>query len=485
MRKAAPVTRPTALTVAGSDAGGGAGVQADLQTFAGHDVHGTSAVTAVTAQHTRGVESTHVVPADEVAAQIDAVADDFALGAVKTGMLATADVVETVHDHIRGVDAPVVVDPVMVATSGDRLLDRDAERAYDDLLADATIATPNADEAGVLADVDVGSVADARDAALAIRDRGVDHVLVTGGHLHDDDAVTDVLATDDSVQTFTHDRVQDAATHGSGCTLSAAIAASLARYGSDHGDAADAEGTVPADVVVDAVEAATGFLERAVRYHHDVGRGPGAVQHLVDARTAAALPDVARDVERVVARVENATAPRGTETGRAANATAPVDALVPEVGTNVVGAPAHAETVADTVAVDGRLTTTEAGVRATGGVRPGASSHVARFLLAAREHHPELRYAANCRYDDAVADALEQLGWPVAAYDRADEPEAAPGTMDWGADRAYGDATPRPVAVVDRGAHGKEPMTKLATETADDLADRLDALATELANRDQ
>ncbi|NHN41927.1 bifunctional hydroxymethylpyrimidine kinase/phosphomethylpyrimidine kinase [Halorubellus sp. JP-L1] len=472
MRKAAPVSRPVALTVAGSDAGGGAGVQADLQTFAGHDVHGTSVVTAVTAQHTRGVESTHVLPPGEVAAQIDAVADDFAVGAVKTGMLATVDVVETVHDHVRQVDAPLVVDPVMVATSGDRLLDRDAERAYDDLLADATVATPNADEAAVLADVDVESVSDARDAALAIRDRGVDHVLVTGGHLEDDDAVTDVLATEDSVRTFTHDRIRDAATHGSGCTLSAAIAATLAREAGNDDRRNDATGrSVASDVVVDAVADATTVLERAVRYHHDVGQGPGAVQHLVDARTDAALPAVARDVERVVAHVETATAP--------------VDALIPEVGTNVVGAPAHAETVAETVAVDGRLATTYAGVRATGGVRPGASSHVARFLLAAREHHPELRYAANCRYDDAVADALDALEWPVAAYDRADEPDDAPGTMDWGTDRAYRHADLRPVAVVDRGAHGKEPMTKLATETADELANRLDALATELANGDQ
>jgi len=473
MREPAPVRRPVALTVAGSDSGGGAGVQADLQTFAAHDVHGTSAVTAVTAQHTRGVESTHVLPTDEVAAQIDAVADDFAVDAVKTGMLATEDVVRTTRDRLAAPDAPVVVDPVMVATSGDRLLDRAAERAYDDLLADATLATPNVDEAEVLADRDVDTVADARDAALAIQETGVDAVLVTGGHLHDasdhgdaptgdavgtDDAVVaDVLVTGEDVHTFEHPRVADAATHGSGCTLSAAIAARLARATTAENE------ELPSGALVDAVDAATGLLERAVRYHHDVGNGAGSVQHLVDARTGGAITTVARDVERVVAALENATAP--------------VAELVPEVGTNVVGAPPHADRVADTVAVDGRLARTHRGVRATGGVRPGASSHVARFLLAAREHHPELRYAANCRYDDAVADALDGLDWPVAAYDRSDEPTDAPGTMDWGADQAYGDANSRPVAVVDRGAHGKEPMTKLATETSDALLERLATLA--------
>ena len=467
MREPAPVRRPVALTVASSDSGGGAGVQADLQTFAAHDVHGTSAVTAVTAQHTRGVESTHVLPTDEVTAQVDAVADDFAVDAVKTGMLATEDVVRTTHDRLAALDAPVVVDPVMVATSGDRLLDRAAERAYDDLLADATLATPNVDEAEVLADRDVDSAADARDAALAIRETGVDAVLVTGGHLHDveeserdeghDAVVADVLVTGDDVYTFEHPRVADAATHGSGCTLSATIAARLAHATTDE------DGSLNAGALVDAVDAATGFLERAVRYHHDVGEGAGSVQHLVDARTSGAITTVARDVERVVAALENATAP--------------VAELVPEVGTNVVGAPPHADRVADTVAIDGRLARTHRGVRATGGVRPGASSHVARFLLAAREHHPELRYAANCRYDDVVADALDALEWPVAAYDRKDEPADAPGTMDWGADHAYGDANSRPVAVVDRGAHGKEPMTKLATETPDALLDRLTTLA--------
>jgi hydroxymethylpyrimidine/phosphomethylpyrimidine kinase len=364
----------------------------------------------------------------------------------------------------------------MVATSGDRLLDRAAERAYHDLLADATLATPNVDEAAVLADRTVDTVADARDAAVAIRDAGVDAVLVTGGHLDDgdDDAgrtacITDVLVTDDDVHTFEHPRVADAATHGSGCTLSAAITAHLARESTGTG--AGAETTVGEDVddgvLVDAVDAATAFVERAVRYHHDVGEGPGSVQHLVDARTSRDVPRVARDVSRVVAALENATAA--------------VAALVPEVGTNVVGAPPHADRVADTVAVDGRLATTHSGVRATGGVRPGASSHVARFLLAAREHHPELRYAVNVRYDDRVANALDDLDWPVGEYDRRDEPTDAPGTMDWGAHQAYSADDDRPVAVVDRGAYGKEPMTKLATETPDALVDRLTALADRLS----
>jgi len=163
-RRPAPVSKPTALTVAGSDSGGGAGVQADLKTIEAHGAFGTSAVTAVTAQHTRGVESTHVLPAGEVSAQMDAVLADFDVRAAKTGMLATAEIVRTVADRAATADFPLVVDPVMVAASGDRLLDPDAEDAYEGLVAEAALVTPNADEAAVLTGV---AVEDRESAAAA------------------------------------------------------------------------------------------------------------------------------------------------------------------------------------------------------------------------------------------------------------------------------------------------------------------------------
>ena len=145
-----PVDPPVALTVAGSDSGGGAGIQADLTAMRAHDVFGASVVTATTAQHTRGVEDVHPLPADHVASQYAAVADDFDVGAIKTGMLATAEIVETVTEAVADADAPLVVDPVMVAATGDRLLSPAAEDAYEELAAAATLVTPNADEAAVL-----------------------------------------------------------------------------------------------------------------------------------------------------------------------------------------------------------------------------------------------------------------------------------------------------------------------------------------------
>ncbi|ARS90063.1 bifunctional hydroxymethylpyrimidine kinase/phosphomethylpyrimidine kinase [Natrarchaeobaculum aegyptiacum] len=265
MREPTPEQRPVALTIAGSDSGGGAGVQADLATFATHEVFGTSAITAVTAQHTRGVESSFVLPVEEVAAQIDAVVGDFDVGAAKTGMLATTEVVELVAERASAFDFPVVVDPVMVATTGDRLLDEDAERAYEDLCGEARLVTPNTDEAEVLTGIAVEDDESAREAGETLLEFGTDAALVKGGHVPGE-TVRDHLVTGEGVTTFDHERVDTEATHGSGCSLAAAIAARLARE-------EDLEA---------AVEGATDFLARAVEHHYEVGQGPGAVNHGVD-----------------------------------------------------------------------------------------------------------------------------------------------------------------------------------------------------------
>lgn len=227
-----PQALPYALTIASSDSSGGAGIQADLKTMAQLGVYGGAVIVATTAQNTTGVRSTHVLPTNEVRTQYDAVTDDVDVGAVKTGMLATAEGVRTVHDCLRSFAGPVVVDPVMVATSGDRLLEAEALDAYRDLFAEATLVTPNADETAEL----VGERPD----SAAVRERAADHffdwgaaaVLFKGGHVSDGSGtVTDILAVDDGDEwhSFSTDRIDTDATHGSGCTLSSAITAELAR----------------------------------------------------------------------------------------------------------------------------------------------------------------------------------------------------------------------------------------------------------------
>lgn len=446
-RNRAPVTPPVVLTIAGSDSGGGAGIQADLKTIAAGGGFGTSAITSVTAQHTRGVESTHVVPREEIEAQCEAVRDDFELDAVKTGMLATGEVIELVTEQVETVTAPSVVDPVMVAASGDRLLDRDAEMAYEDLIAASTLVTPNADEAAVLTGVEVSDVESARRAGETFVRIGADAALVKGGHIPGDDVV-DVLVTEEMFETVRHSRVETEATHGSGCTLSSAIATRLA-YGDD---------------IEVAVRTGIDLLGRAVRYGLDVGEGPGTVHHMVAVRDRAEREPTAEQVESVVEQFVEAD----------------LSPLVPEVGMNVVGATPYAEVPGECAAVEGRITRTFDGVKPNRGVRFGASSHVARFLLAAREFDSDLRFAVNCRFDENVELALESLEWPIAEYQRSEQPAdvktAEGSTMQWGAAQAFAETEPTPVVVYDRGALGKEPIVKLLAPNAPTLADRAFAL---------
>jgi hydroxymethylpyrimidine/phosphomethylpyrimidine kinase len=260
---AQPVTGlPRALTIAGSDSGGGAGIQADLKVFMALGCHGMSALTALTAQNTVEVSGIHPVPPDFVVAQIDAVATDIGVDGAKTGMLATAAIAEAVADAVRahGLDR-LVVDPVFVAKSRDRLLAADAVDALRDrILPLAAVITPNLYEAGGLLDRDVATLEDMKEAARALHDLGPRSVLVKGGHLAGDRAV-DVYYDGGELEEIDGPRYETDDTHGTGCALSAAIAARLA-----HGDDQ-----------LDAVVFAKHFVAGAIRRGLRIGKGFGPV----------------------------------------------------------------------------------------------------------------------------------------------------------------------------------------------------------------
>jgi hydroxymethylpyrimidine/phosphomethylpyrimidine kinase len=252
-----------ALTVAGSDSGGGAGIQADLKTFAALDVYGMSALTAITAQNTCGVTAVQAIDADVVEAQIRAVTSDIGVDAVKTGMLFSAPIIGCVAHAIRDLALPnVVVDPVMVATSGDRLLQPDAEASLRaTLLPLATLVTPNLDETAVLVGHAVKDLDAMQAAAVAIVDMGVKAVLVKGGHATE--KATDVFYDGTTMHLLAGEVVETKNTHGTGCTLSAAIAAYLARG-------------LP---LLDAVRQAKIYLTGALKQSLSIGRGSGPVGH--------------------------------------------------------------------------------------------------------------------------------------------------------------------------------------------------------------
>jgi len=251
---------PVALTIAGSDSGGGAGVQADLKTFAALGVYGTSAITAITAQNTLGVRLVHRAPPDVVAAQIAAVREDFAIAAVKIGMLASADVVEAVAAALDPAPRFVVLDPVMAASSGDPLSGDGFIEALRALIPKCNLLTPNLSEAAALAGTpQARSETEMAAQARGLIDGGARAVLMKGGHL-DGDAV-DLLVTAQGLHRFAAPRINSRNLHGTGCVLSSAIAANVA-LGHD---------------LVTAVVEAKAFTRRAIENgrRHNLGRGPG------------------------------------------------------------------------------------------------------------------------------------------------------------------------------------------------------------------
>ena len=262
-----------ALTIAGSDSSAGAGLQADLMTFAACGVYGTSVVTAVTAQNTVGVRAIHALPSDIVTSQIDAIAEDMQIDATKLGMLATAEIVRAVVAGLeRWALGRVVLDPVMLSTSGEALLSRDAVALLrSDLLRLATVVTPNAAEAAVLAEMPVVTVPDACQAAECILALGARAVIVKGGHLDEAEAI-DVLLDHSGVHQLSAPRVKTRATHGSGCTFAAAIAANLALGRSVRASA----------------EEAKRYVTAALQHGLSIGHGPGPFDHFWRSRQPAA-----------------------------------------------------------------------------------------------------------------------------------------------------------------------------------------------------
>jgi hydroxymethylpyrimidine/phosphomethylpyrimidine kinase len=258
------MSQPVVLTIAGSDSGAGAGIQADLKTFAALGVYGVSVITAITAQNTVGVRAVQEVDPDLIVAQLDAVAEDFSIAALKTGMLSSTAIIQTVAAGLRRHGLrPLVVDPVMIAKSGDRLLREDAVGTLrGTLLPLADVVTPNIPEAEVLSGLTIRTHADRVAAGRAIMERGAHAVVIKGGH-SDEDPIVDLLVDGNGVQEFRAERIATASTHGTGCTFSAAIAAALGR-GAD---------------LATAVGEARAYLSIALAQAPGLGHGHGPLNH--------------------------------------------------------------------------------------------------------------------------------------------------------------------------------------------------------------
>lgn len=273
-----------ALTIAGSDSGGGAGIQADLKTFFAFNVFGMSVLTSITAQNTLGVRAVHDIPPEIIGKQIDAVMEDMDVNSVKTGMLSSKEIIEVIAHRIKKFRIKhLVVDPVMVAKSGDRLLQKNAEISLVKSLLPLTfILTPNVYEAQLISGLIIKSMEDARKAAKEIHEKGPDFVLLKGGHLQIKDQAVDLLFDGKTFESFRADRIESKNTHGTGCTFSAAITACLAKGMTVH----------------KAIETAKDYITRAIQNApSNIGKGSGPLYHNIKTLSCSSFEDQAEDFD--------------------------------------------------------------------------------------------------------------------------------------------------------------------------------------------
>jgi len=418
----------TALTVAGSDSGGGAGIQADLKSFAAVGVHGCSVITCVTAQNTVGVRSIFPLPVREVRAQLDAVLSDIPVHAAKTGMLYSPEIARAVAERLPR-RVPLVVDPVMVATVGASLQVKGLRGALlDRLVPRATLVTPNLHEASELAGFPVETVGDMRRAAKEIRGAGAKAVLVKGGHLEGElvDLLYDGRTTEFRSPRFDKDL------HGSGCALASSIAAHLALGRPLRRAVAHARLRIQA-----------GFLAS-----YRVGRGVEVIHAHWTPDRYAAWESVSVAAEALARRLTLA--------------------WVPEVGINVAYALPGAATAEDVCALRGRIHRVGTGLAVTGPAAFGASKHVARIVLAAMRFDPTVRSAVNLKFTDANLRRVARAGFRLGTFDRREQP-AGTSTMDWGTTAAIRALGGVPDAVHDPGGPGKEGMIRVLGRTPEDV----------------
>ena len=437
---------PVAMTIAGSDSGGGAGIAADLKTFASLGVHGAVAITAVTAQNTLSVSRVQALTPDIVEAQIVAVAEDIGIDAAKTGMLYSSDIVETVAKTTRRYSFPLVVDPVMMAKSGASLLLREAVNALkEELLPVTTVITPNIREAELLSGHKICTRDDMVEVAKKISELGPKAVVVKGGHLPNIRKAVDVLYHEGDLVFFEAERIHSTTTHGTGCCFSAAITAELAKGAS----------------IVDAVKKAKEVVTLAIRFGLSIGKGFGPVNPMAVLYREATRYSVLKSVEKAMVKLKSS---RSSEK------------WAPEVGINIVEALPYAIDLCDVVGVPGRLRATGRGLMEACPPDFGASSHVAKYVLTALAHDARVRAAMNVRFSEDLLKAAEALGFSISYYDRRKEPlevKTREGmTIPWGMKQAIMRLGRVPDIVYHKGDWGKEPMIVLLGRTALDVVER-------------
>ncbi len=421
------------LTIAGSDSGGGSGIQADLKTILSLGGYGMSVVTAVTAQNTLGIQGMVPISPEFVALQLESTLGDIGADCVKTGMLVNAEIVRVVAEKIAKYQIEkVVVDPVLASEWGSVLLDEEGRKAVvKELFPVAYLLTPNIPEAEILTGKTITTVSDMKKAAKKLQKMGPKYVLVKGGHLKE--MAVDVLHDGSQHYEFSTERVRTRHTHGTGCTLASAIATRLAQGIS----------------LMECIDQGKRYLYRALRFSLSLGSGIGPTNHFASITREIARTHAIEELDKALERLKRLN----------------IGHLIPEVQSNLAYAIPFAESVDDVASFPGRIVRLVNTVATLSSARFGASRQIHHLVLAAMEYDPERRSAMSIAYSDTLVRRIRSLGYTVAEFDRSRTPpdlqQEEGSTLAWGVQDVMEELGKVPDAIFDRGAVGKVPMIRI------------------------
>ena len=463
------------LTIAGSDSGGGAGIQADLKTFASLGVYGMSAITSITAQNTVGVQGIHDLPPEFVALQIDSAVSDIGVDAAKTGMLSSSAIIEIVASKVKKYKIQnLVIDPVMYAKSGDALLKPDArDTLIKKLLPLSILITPNIPEAEFISGMKIKDIKDMKRAGEKIKKRVGADVLVKGGHLikgardkgttpfnppllrgnnplnppllRGNKGVVDILYTGREFFIFESERIDTKNTHGTGCTYSAAIASELAKgYKLNN-----------------AVKRAKYFITEAIKNSIEIGKGRGPTNPIASLYRDAEKYQLLQDMEMAIEKLKEAK----------------IGILIPEVQSNMAVALFDAKGFEDVMAIPGRIIKYGDDIITVSRPNFGVSRHIASIVLTVIKFDSTKRAVMNIKYSPKIIKVCKKLNFKIASFDRRDEPEESKlkegSSLQWGVEKVIKESGFIPDIIYDLGDIGKEAMVRVIAENPEELSKKV------------
>jgi len=422
----------TALTIAGSDSLAGAGIQEDLKVFATLGVYGTSVITAVTAQNTKGIHAIKYLPEKIISGQIDSILNDIKIDAVKTGMLGNPEIAGLVYKKLKEYSVEnLIVDPVLISTTGTELLSPDALKNLKKLINISTLATPNVYEAEILSGIKnkINNIVDMKSAAEKIGD-----CIITGGDFGNNE-IYDLLFFNGEFYTFKNKKNNDTI-HGTGCSFSAAITAGLSK----------------GENIFSAVKNAEEFTSDLIAHNFSINGAKNLklLNPFVDLERFRIIENIQHAIENLIS-YENSYK------------------LMPQVGINIAMALPFANDLCDVAGVSGRIVKDQQRLVPVGDIKFGGSSHIGRVVLTAMKFNPQIRAVMNIKFSDDILKICEELNLKISGFERDKQP-ADTKTMEWGTKTAIEDLGFVPDVIYDKGGFGKEAMIRIPGNSATDVA---------------